>query len=186
VTAAVTRTAPPLHVLAGALLGVLGVAITTGAALSSLHTDGAALAVAASLAAALSYGVAGTYAKRTSARASPRETACGSMIAASAVLLVPAGLHAGALASIQPATWLVLALLGVACTGVAYLLYFRLIADEGPARALSVTLLVPLAAALWSGLFLHERIGLATVLGGALILSGTALTNGALRMRSAT
>ena len=63
--------------------------------------------------------------------------------------------------------------LALLSTAVAYLLYFRLIADLGPARALTVTFLIPLFGALWGFLFLHEALTPNTLVGGALILSGT-------------
>jgi drug/metabolite transporter (DMT)-like permease len=68
--------------------------------------------------------------------------------------------------------------LGVVCTGVAYLLYFRLIGDVGPARALTVTFLIPVFGMLWGALFLGEAITATMVGGGALVLVGTALILG--------
>ena len=54
-------------------------------------------------------------------------------------------------------------MLGVLCNGVAYLLYFRLGADEGLLRA-AVTFLVPVFGILW-GRILDEPIGLDTFVG---------------------
>ena len=64
-------------------------------------------------------------------------------------------------------------LLALVCSGVAYLLYFRLIADVGPTRALTVTFLMPAFGMLWGALFLHETITLAMIAGAALIVGGT-------------
>src|SRR5207245_5035721 len=75
-----------------------------------------------------------------------------------------------------PATPLIAAnvlALGVASTAVAYLLYFRLISDIGPARALSVTFLIPLFGVLWGFLFLDEPVTPMMLAGGALIVAGT-------------
>src|SRR4029079_12257824 len=55
----------------------------------------------------------------------------------------------------------------------AYLLYFRLIADVGPARALTVTFLIPLFGVLWGVLFLGEPVAIGMLSGCALILAGT-------------
>jgi drug/metabolite transporter (DMT)-like permease len=63
--------------------------------------------------------------------------------------------------------------LAVGSTAIAYLLYFRLIANIGPARALSVTFLIPLFGVLWGYLFLHEPLSINMLLGGSLILGGT-------------
>ena len=63
--------------------------------------------------------------------------------------------------------------LAVASTAVAYLLYFKLIANIGPARALTVTFLIPLFGVLWGFLFLDEKIGANTMTACALIVCGT-------------
>jgi hypothetical protein len=71
--------------------------------------------------------------------------------------------------------------LAVASTAIAYRIYFRLIADIGPSRALTVTFLIPLFGVLWGFLFLGEAIGPNMLVGGVLIVAGTALAlkNGA-------
>ena len=68
--------------------------------------------------------------------------------------------------------------LGVVCSGVAYLLYFRLVEDLGAPSALTVTFLIPLFGVLWGHLFLNEVIGWHILIGGAATLSGTALVTG--------
>jgi len=72
--------------------------------------------------------------------------------------------------------------LAIASTAIAYLLYFRLIADVGPARALMVTFLIPLFGVLWGTLFLGEAVTPNMLDGGVLILAGLAL---ALNLRAA-
>ena len=79
--------------------------------------------------------------------------------------------------------WAAVSLLGIVCTGAAYLLYFRLIADVGPTRALSVTFLIPVFGVLWGAMFLGEAIGWHTLFGGTLVLAGIALTSGVLKLR---
>ena len=76
----------------------------------------------------------------------------------------------GALTPLVAANVLALAL---ASTAIAYLLYFRLIADVGPARALTVTFLIPLFGVLWGVLFLGEPVAIGMLSGCALILAGT-------------
>jgi drug/metabolite transporter (DMT)-like permease len=73
--------------------------------------------------------------------------------------------------------------LGVLCTGVAYLMYFHLIATAGAPSALTVGYLIPLWGVLWGWLFLDEAIGWHTLLGAGLVLSGTMLVTG-FRLRS--
>src|SRR3569832_877898 len=81
--------------------------------------------------------------------------------------------------------WAAVIARGAICTGFAYLLYFRLIIDVGPMRALSVTFLIPVFGVLWGVIFLDEDVNLKTLLGGALVLLGTALANGVLKARRA-
>jgi drug/metabolite transporter (DMT)-like permease len=71
----------------------------------------------------------------------------------------------------------------VLCTGVAYILFFRLIANVGAARAIAVTFLIPVFAVLWGALFLSESLTRVMVLGCAVILLGTGLTTGLVKPR---
>jgi len=62
--------------------------------------------------------------------------------------------------------------LGVFCTAAAFVLWGALIAEVGPGRALVVTYLNPVVAVALGMAFLHERLGLGTVVGLVLILAG--------------
>ena len=73
------------------------------------------------------------------------------------------------------------AVLALLCSGVAYVLYFRLIADVGPANAIAVTFLIPVFAAVWVWVFLGEGSTLAMLLGCVVILVGTGLMTGLLK-----
>ena len=75
-----------------------------------------------------------------------------------------------------------MATLALACTGLAYLLYFRLMANAGVTAALSVTYLIPVFALLWGWLWLDETPTGTMLLGCAVILLGTALATGKLRL----
>lgn len=159
----------------GLVLGTVGVALLVGFDHVS-DQPGAMWAVAAGLAAAFSYSVASTYTKSATA-VEPFANAHGSMWAAT-IVTIPAlavfpspgeattGIMAAALA------------LGVMCTGIAYLIYFKLIKDVGATSALTVTFLNPLFGILWGALFLGEVVGWHTVLGCAIVLIGTALVTG--------
>ncbi len=65
--------------------------------------------------------------------------------------------------------WLGLLGLGLVCTAFAYILYFRLLADIGPVKTLTVTFLIPPFGVLWGVIFLDEPLSWAYVQGGALI-----------------
>jgi drug/metabolite transporter (DMT)-like permease len=68
--------------------------------------------------------------------------------------------------------------LAVACTALAYLIYFRLIANVGAARALTVTLLIPIFGVLCGVAFLGEVLTPSMLAGGALVIGATWLVVG--------
>ncbi len=74
-------------------------------------------------------------------------------------------------------------MVGVLCTGIAYVLYFRLIERAGPARALAVTFVVPVFAVFYGVLFLGETVTGWMLLCGRVIVCGTALSTGLLALR---
>ena len=160
-----------LRKIAGMALGLAGVVVLVGWQPEPL--SGMMLwATLACLAAALCYGIASVYAKQRMAAVPSAAIALYSQLAAAIVLapalcLVPAP---GPLTPLVAANVLALAL---ASTAFAYLLYFRLIATIGPARALTVTFLIPLFGVLWGVLFLGEPFAAHTLSGCALIVAGT-------------
>jgi drug/metabolite transporter (DMT)-like permease len=74
--------------------------------------------------------------------------------------------------------WWAALLLAVVCTGLAYILYFRLIARLGATRAITVTFLIPAFAVLWGWVFLSEPVTPGMLVGCAVIFAGTALALG--------
>jgi len=154
-------------------LGIAGVALIaqpTGDALDPLF----GWAVAAALGACCAYGLAGPLIKRYAGEASPRGMAAGNQLAAAVVLLplLPLLPPLAAPTALVIVNMLALALLA---SGVAFVLYFRLMADIGATRALTVTYLIPLFGIFWGWLFLGEALPAAALAGGVLILAGTVL-----------
>lgn len=141
------------------------------------HGISAGLAILACLLATLCYGFGANYTKRRLQGTPPLAVAAGSQLAATLVLAVP-GLWLWPTQLPSATAWGAVAGLALLATGVAYLLYFRLIAHVGPARAISVTYLIPLFGVLWGALFLGEAVTPAMFVGGAIILAGTALVTG--------
>lgn len=133
--------------------------------------------IAACIAATMLYGIAANYSRQRLAGVPPMATAAGSQLAAAIVLLVPA-VWAWPAQAPSTAAWGSAIALALLCTGVAYILYFRLIAHAGATNAVAVTFLIPVFAAAWGWLVLAEQPGLDMVLGAAAILTGTALTLG--------
>jgi drug/metabolite transporter (DMT)-like permease len=157
--------------LAGMALGIGGVTLLVGWQPEPL-TGMSLLAVMACLAAAFCYGIASVYAKARMVGVPSFAIALYSQMAAAIVLAptLPLAPPQGSLTPLVGANVLALAL---ASTALAYLLYFRLISRIGPARALTVTFLIPLFGVLWGFLFLGEAVGTNTLVGCALILAGT-------------
>jgi drug/metabolite transporter (DMT)-like permease len=138
------------------------------------------LAILACLAGALMYGWSANFAKRHLAGVAPLAVAGGSQLSAALLLAAPAWWWWPA-QSPSGTAWAAAAALAVLCTGVAYVIFFRLIARIGPAAAMNVTFLSPLFAVLWGALFLGEQPTWAMGLGCAVIVFGTALGLGLLR-----
>jgi len=164
----------------GLVVGFAGVAFLVWGR-ASFRPGGAGLAVVAAMAATLSYGVAASYAKRFLAGADPLAVAAGSQVGATLVLLPPA-VALWPAGPVSAPAWEAVVALGVACTAVAYVLYFRLIASVGPARAIAVTFLIPAFAMVWGALFLGEAIALRMLAGAGIVLAGTALATGIVKL----
>ena len=131
----------------------------------------------AGVAAPIFYGIAASYTKKYLMDADPIATAAGSLIAAGIVLL-PFTLYTWPTEPISGSAWAALVGLGLLCTAIAYVLYYRLLIRVGPPRAMTVTFLIPVFGVLWGWLFLDENITLRIVLGGGVILLGTGLATG--------
>jgi drug/metabolite transporter (DMT)-like permease len=141
------------------------------------------LSIGACLLATLCYGFSANYTKRYLSGLPPLVTATGSQIGATLGLALPTlwlwpDKTPGAVA------WLALLAVGVLCTGLAYVLYFRLLETTGPARTLAVTFVVPVFALIYGVLFLGEAVTQWMLLCGAVILCGTALSTGLLKLRA--
>ncbi|MBB5017933.1 drug/metabolite transporter (DMT)-like permease [Chitinivorax tropicus] len=162
----------------GLLIGFTGVILLVWSKIS-FQLGGTASAVLAALAATSAYGVAVNYTKRYLTGVPPLVIATGSQLWAS-ILLMPFAVWLWPSTTVPDAIWLSVLALGVVCTGVAYILFFRLIAAIGPARATAVTFLIPVFGILWGVIWLNETVTSEMLLGGLVILLGTALTTGVL------
>ena len=157
----------------GLVLGIAGVALIARPP-DAGHAPQLGWALGAALTACCAYGITGVLMKRFSSGASPRGMAAGNQLAAALVLL-PLLPLLPPLSSPTPLVIANLVALAVLASGVAFLLYFRLIVDIGATRALTVTYLIPLFGVLWGWMFLGETLPAAALAGGTLILAGTML-----------
>ncbi len=161
-----------LRKAAGCAAGIAGVALVVQPG-TLAQTPMFGYAVAACLAACLCYGYNGVLMKRH-AEVPSRGFAVGGQLAAALMLLplAPFSPPTAAIGALEISNLLALALLGNA---LGFVLYFRLIADIGATRALTVTYLMPFFGLLWGMLFLGETLPASALAGGVLILTGTVL-----------
>ncbi len=178
---------PDASRITGLVVGFAGVALLAGEKASlkpGASGIASAWAVLACLGACLCYGLAASFTKKRLTGLPPLVTATGSQMGATLGLLVPA---LAWMPTQLPGTtaWLAVAAAGVVCTGVAYVLYFRLIERAGPARALAVPFVVPVFAVIYGAVFLGEKLTPWMVGCGAVIVLGTALSTGLLKLPGA-
>jgi drug/metabolite transporter (DMT)-like permease len=163
--------------LAGVALGLVGVGVLVG-----VHPRGGWWAVAGGLAvvvASLSYAGGGLYVQRRLARVSTPVLATASMLGGTLILL-PFGI---ATAPSHIPSWKALgsvAALGIAGTGFAQVVYYRLVRNYGSARSSLVTYLLPPTALIYGVLLLDEPLTIPELAGLALILAGVAFGSGLL------
>jgi drug/metabolite transporter (DMT)-like permease len=175
----------PLRTL-GMLIGFSGVVSLVWGQIAAPHGALAPSALATALAAlaatcaALLYGIAANFTKRYLTGVDSLTIATGSMIGGS-VALIPFAIATWPTAAVSTHAWGAVLSLGVACTGIAYLIFFHLITVAGPARAITVTFVIPVFGILWGALFLNEPVTAGMLEGCAIVLVGTALATGAIK-----
>jgi drug/metabolite transporter (DMT)-like permease len=143
----------------------------------SFKEGGSGLAVVACLVATFCYGIAGSFTKRYLQNVPSLVTTTGSLWGASLGLAIPALIS---WPSVMPSlhAWAALGIAGLLCTALAYVLYFRLMTRTGPARAMTVTYLIPVFANLLGVIFLDEVVTHWMMGCAVVIVAGTALASG--------
>jgi drug/metabolite transporter (DMT)-like permease len=175
------RERPSAGGLLGLLLGIAGVVVLVTGRSGPGGMGGSYAAIGAGLLASLCYGLGVVYTKQRLARESPWLVAAATQCAATLVL-APLAIWLWPDHPISLAAWGSVIALGIASTGLAYILYFQLILSIGPTRAVTVTLLIPIFACLWGALLIDEPITPRMLLGGGIVLLGTALATGLLKL----
>lgn len=144
----------------------------------------AALAMLAASLGALSGALSTVYARQRLSDVPPLVLATGSQVSATFGLALPAAL-------LWPGTppdlkaWLAVSAAGVLCTGVGYVLFFRVLERAGSTRALTVTFVMPLFAMFYGVVFLSEEITLSMLACAAVVIGGTALSMGFFQRKGA-
>lgn len=159
----------------GLVIGLAGVALLVWDKVGA--RDDASVAILITIAMTVLWGVSSNFARVKLAGVDPLATATGAISAAALVLAPIAALTWPA----EPPSlkaWAEVAFLGVASSGLGFILYFGLISAIGAVRATSVTFLIPAVTMVLGAFYLQEPMTLRMVLGCAVVLIGTALTLG--------
>lgn len=158
----------------GVVLGLAGIMVITSVGDAQSNEDKIA-GIIACLVATSCYGVAGFLTRRwisNKGGLDPKIVAFGSQIGATLFLLpffAWSVVTGPSINWLQGDVWFSVLGLGILCTAVAYIFYFRLIADIGPLRSLTVTFLIPPFGVLWGYLILHETISEAFIIGAVIV-----------------
>jgi drug/metabolite transporter (DMT)-like permease len=166
--------------IAGIAMSIGGIAVLVGWTPKPM-SPGEIAACSLSLAACASYGFAAVFTKVHMKHApSTALSASGCLIGACA--MAPFTPWATIASPVPAAAWLSVLALGIFSTGIAFILYFRLISDLGPVKALMVTLLIPVFGILWGVVLLGEPLTPGRITGCAIVLLGCALALGLVRL----
>jgi len=153
--------------------GFVGVVVLASGKMAGVPVGWAALAGTGG---ALLYGIAINLTRRH-LTGLPSAATAAATLGASALLLMPCALWQWPDTPVPLRAWGAALALGVACTGIAFLLYYRLIARIGPSRASTVTYLIPVFGVAWAWWFLDEPLTLTMLMSGVLILGSLAIGN---------
>jgi len=165
--------------LAAGFLGVAALAWDTAGFKDGADSGATILAMLSAAAGAASGAFSALFARRYLLGVPPVALAAGSQVGASLGLALPAFLFWPAQMP-GASAWFGVAAAGVVCTGLGYLLFFRVVERAGPARALTVTFLMPLFAMFYGFVLLGESVTAGMLGCAALIIGGTALSTGML------
>ena len=167
--------------LFGLVIALAGVVLLVWGKLD-LKPGGGGWAILACLVATLLYGFAANITKRMFSGVDPLVSASGSQVGA-ALCLIPLALFNLPEQNPSAIAWMATIALALVCTALAYILYFRLMANIGPTRATAVTFLIPVFGMLWGVLFLGEVVSARMIFATLVILAGTSLSTGLVKSR---
>lgn len=160
----------------GLAIGFAGVAALMWGS-TTFKSGSGMLAVLAVLVCSLLWAVGANYTRKHLAGADSVVITVGSLLAAG-LFLAPFAWASWPDQNPDPRAWAEMTFLGVASSGIGFLMYFRLLRRIGPLRSMSVTYLNPVVAMISATWYLGESVTLQTLLGGAVVLTGTALSLG--------
>lgn len=165
----------------GMLIGIAGVTLLAWNKLyvSQEDTLQVAIAIAAGIVATLFYAKSAIFTKRYLTGVDSMVLSTGSMLGAS-LLLLPLAWVYWPTQNPSLLSWVSAIALAIVCSALAYLMFFRLIHTVGPARATTVTFIVPVFGMLWGATLLAEEVSVTMLVASAITLFGTSLATGVL------
>ena len=157
----------------GLLIGVIGVFVLMSEKISLSNTN--LLPLIAPIGACLGYAISANVTKKKLSHIPPKLIAASSMLMSGLVLL-PFAIVYWPQQAPSLIAWNSMIAVAIISTALAYLIYFHLLKEIGPSKAVSVTLIIPIFGILWGVLFLDERITFTVVAGTLIILIGAYLS----------
>lgn len=166
--------------LIGLLIGFAGVVIAIGV---QGATEGNIWGELCVLGAAVCYAFAALFARQAFTRMAPIVPSTGQMIASTTVL-VPIALIWDGLPTAMPSTTSLVSLLilSVVCTAIAYIIYYRIIADIGATKTSMVSYLIAPFGVFYGAVGLQEPIAPNAIAGMLVIFTGILIAGGTWRM----
>ena len=161
----------------GVLVGLIGVAILYGAGkFLTGHSSGIVLC----LGAALSYGFAGFWGRRTLSGIPPITSTAGQLMCSSVIMAFVASFvdHPWQLPMPSESTWLALIGLAAFSTALAYVIFFQILLRSGGTTVMLVTLLIPVTAIYLGHVFLGEPVNAREIIGAITIGSALIIVDG--------
>ena len=159
--------------IVGLVLAAVGCGIVVNIGAANI-TRPFIFSVLACLLAAICYGLTGIYVKKCTKNLKPKAIAGGSQLMVGLMMIPFSLLQKPNLNHLtNPKILFCVLALALICSAIAYLLYYQLLADVGPTKALTVTFLMPIFGIFWGAIFLHEMITFQMICGTIIILIGT-------------
>jgi drug/metabolite transporter (DMT)-like permease len=137
-------------------------------------------AVAAGATASFLYGI-GINLVRRHLTGLPPAAVASATLGTSALLTLPFAIANWPTHAIPMKSWFSASMLGVVCTGLAFVMYYRLIARIGASRASTVTYLIPVFGVAWAWMLLDEPLTIKMGIAGAMILGSVAFSQRAVK-----
>jgi len=163
--------------IAGLAIGFCGIVLLVWDELNINELLNTGLGLVAAIAAPMSYGLSSTFTNRYLMGVKSIAVAAGALLSATLVL-GPLAFFTWPEGDISQRSWGALLMLSILCTGVTYIIFYRLVMNAGPAKASTVTLLIPVFGVFWGWMWLSEQVSIVIMIATCIILLGTVLATG--------